>query len=402
MALLVIERHITPNRKSRKRLFKRTKSLCEKLLPETTASEKLNKAQRYANGYLGPKKWERWGWLIRNHRIARDQLKCLTELSEHVNVIPHLNLDEKRIKEFSSLFSGHFNKDIKIDDLEQALDNRRTPWRDLVKTIRVLKPRVFLSHAFLNLSENSGIEIVSIFVGGLIALGALYMAFFFQAAAGQSASTYWTLNDLIVHGILVVPLVMLLLLALEIVFIALQKATKPAISYQIHDSVLKHSIWWVLGFLLLAALFTSSRGYERGADRFDDFIAASLAQENGATEPQLEMATVMDGSVLTDVFLVGTTDRTAVFLRPTTVHSELGTEKPLAFLETALCVASEFTLESDYCNRRPSNNYKVLVMDRALVVCHARMEDCEIPARSSWWGDAEVPYRRAGMIGQGK
>ena len=89
---------------------------------------------------------------------------------------------------------------------------------DVAKITQDIKPPVFMTHAFLRFSYSSGIEIPSMFVGGLIALGAIYMAFYYESAAGQSVTAYWTLNDLIIQGILVVPAVVFTILFAEALF----------------------------------------------------------------------------------------------------------------------------------------------------------------------------------------
>ena len=93
------------------------------------------------------------------------------------------------------------------------------------------------------------------------------------------------------------------------------------------------------------------------------------------------MATVMDNTVLNDVYLVGTTDRTAIFFQATNKDCYKKDIKRRGFIDSAMSVITAFMPypwsgpDKNCCNH--DLNFEVLVMDRALVVCHAEKGKCE-------------------------
>ena len=352
-----------PTQSEKEQLIKESKKLANKLLPERTAQEKLKKARSYADGFFGTDRWKAWRWLIRTHRSANAQLQYPKDSREKIEQAKKLWQKEDHPNEFLSGFSTFVEKEGGLESLEKEIKKSQKSWSDVEKTIHRVRPRVFLTHAFLKLSESSGVEIASLFIGGLIALGAIYMAFYYETAAGQSVVAYWTLSDLIIQGIRVIPLVIFGLVIAEIIFFLWGREW----SYRLHGIVLKYPLPLVLAFFLVSAVGATIFGHVGGVSKFKQFI--SLEQNDA------EMATVMDESVLTDVFLVGTTDRTATFLQVTDWKADRVKQRQGYFLSLS-CVASAFLPRSECDRGDPHPNFHVLVMDRALVVCHAKKDQC--------------------------
>ena len=193
------------------------------------------------------------------------------------------------------------------------------------------------------------------------------MVFFYQAAAAQSVSAYWTLDDLIIQGITTVPLVVVVLLAIEAVFRFVRTPLLP--------TILRHPVWLVLVCVAILVISASVFGHFRGKGVYVEFT-----ETHGD-----EVATVMDNSILRDVHLVGTTSRTAIFLRATQVKTALAGSEPRSYLGTLSCAAAEFRIGIPFvdlpwttCEIPTANHpYQVLVMDRAQIVCHARASASE-------------------------
>ena len=352
-----------------------------KVLPNNTARQKLKRAKRYSSGYRGNNKWKFWGWLIRNHQRAHEQK---SQLEAALPLVTRATKAEKKgefsgseRQRFVSGFSALVDEGDGLEDLEEKISRGVHDWSTLADQIEKIRPRVFLTHVFLILSRTSGIEIASLVVGGLFVLGALFMAFFYETAVMLSPVAYWTLNDFILHGILVIPVVVVLVAIFElIVFYFLGRI----VGYRLHGWVLNHPAYIAIFFFIVAATVTTLVGYERGKDKFNAFT--HLSQDSS------EMATVLDRSVLRDVFLVGATDRTAIFWQVTdwTEFSTIRDQIPLVpYWKAARCVFSAFWA-GNVCPTRQNKKYslddkpyKSFVMDRALVVCHGRLGVCTLP-----------------------
>lgn len=157
---------------------------------------------------------------------------------------------------------------------------------------------------------------------------------------------------------------------------------------------------WHISFFLLVV--TSIVGQWSGKRTYDDFVFA--ATENRS---ELESATMTDGAILEQVYLVGTTSRTAVFLQKPIENGPGGFDVAPGYIETWLKVIGLFPLPtsirklfgrrgdmqcpSERCVgeipcRQASNSgkYRVLVVDRAHVLCHTKGNICEtLPGRQS-------------------
>ena len=351
-------------RSPKERLIAESSTLGNRLLPQHTAERKLKKAGEYADGFLGSKRWEAWRWLTRTHRTASLQLKLLAVSREKIKQAKELDLGDEQLSTFIECFSILVDEGSGLENLNQEIDSSAKSWSNVAATVRKARPPVSLTHAFLNLSDSSGVEVASLFIAGLIALGAMYMAFYYDAAVGQSATAYWTINDLIIQGILIIPLVLIVLFVIEIIFFLFTRGS----SYGAHGKVLKYPLLFVLPVFIIMAIIAVTYGYIRGGKEFIQFTET--------IRDEFEMATVLDDTVLNDVYLVGTTDRTAIFLQVRDWNTFPPKDERPSFRESISCVWSAFLPVLECARDANPTGYQVLVMDRALVVCHAKKGQC--------------------------
>ena len=433
---------------TKNRLFDCTKTTIEGLLPKKTAKGSLKEAEKLIEEYDPNKRWVVWRSLIQMHRASHEQVSKLEACMKWVRQAELLKLKRSERDKFLGLFGSRGKHSEDLGGLSKAIRNEIAMWGKVKEKIKEIRPPVFFAHAFLRISGISGIETASLFVGGLIALGAIHMAFFYQAAVANNASAYWTLEDLMNHGILVIPYIFIMLILIEVWFVLYQErirmlaqgeqinasnasdqtsgkysdtshhreeqsvGTGTVSRYRLHGAVLKRPVLLVSAFFVATALFVSVMGHARGNRVFEEFLAMD--------KKSTQMATVLDGTVLQYVFLVGTSDRTAIFLRPNIGYtSDLSkkfaewrnevskflaqpnsrdalnriTRYSRTFVEVSSHVFSAFAgrenrdrngassnAGSPSEHEKLSNFYNVLVMDRALIVCHGKLDECPLPS----------------------
>lgn len=287
-------------------LIVQTEALARKILPSKDAKDQKEKAEGFRDGFSELTRWDTWRLLIRAHKSADIQLNLLNKCHRKINFVEKLRLNDDQNEKFVKCFANLGKKSQKMESLKKEIEKRQDAWKELQNTAREVKPPVFFSHSLLKLSDSTQVESVSLFIAGLIALGGVYMAFFFESAVGLSASAYWTLDDLINHGILVIPAVVLVLILIEAAFF-IYRRLGPKNSYKLHQFILEHPTSLVVCFFVFSMLVASWWGYSRGATAFGEF--ADMREDSA------DMATITDGTVLRDIYLVGTSDRTAIFLQ---------------------------------------------------------------------------------------
>ena len=401
------------------KFFEKTNTLVKELLPQVDAEKKLKEVKNNFEGISQRTRWDTWRLHIHAYQTAENQLILLREILLKVEYVEKLNLETEALGAFLECFSTLEKNASNIKGIKAALEDRQSAWKMLQETIRKVRSPVFFSHSLLRLSDSTRIESASMLVAGLIALGAVYMAFFFESAVGLSASAYWTLDDLLNHGLLVIPAVVGALIGIEGFFFLVRKFGRKN-SFKLHLYILNHPVALVLGFFMVVMIFASCWGYTRGTSAWDRFLQI---RENTA-----EMATVSDGTVLHDVYLVGTSDRTAIFLQVRLDKGVDENEKWNAFAEWSNgCMESESSTRDERCRdighfggyvetakrvgltfwggrkgyvnvqnleenpvsgeagggqdsgssrTRGGSMYEVLVMDRALIVCHGAVGVC--------------------------
>ena len=242
-------------------------------------------------------------------------------------------------KEFTNGFASELRRVLGDEPrrLEEAVDDlrkRQDSWKSIIKKIRRFRKPFTLMEVFYVLHERSGLELASLAIGVLLLLGALKMFFFYQAAADQFVHTYWTWDDIIIQGINIVLPAVLALFILEGLFrfyhsvcerLVLTQSTSTRqgirrfpqrVAEVLGMTFLAFFLWFwrhqLLSALLVFLFFlflASWWGYFKGIEVWREFDTDDGGQQ---------VATVLDGTILRNVHLVGTTSRTAVFLQVTT------------------------------------------------------------------------------------
>ena len=352
-------------------LIKEAKALAESVCSMDTVDQARKKASNLANRQDDGMSWDDSQWLMDARKRAQEQILlldlCLAKVDRVCRLKPGEVVLAEFVKGFSQLGDGDERKVDGINDLKRTLNSLRNAWAKVLRTISNVKTRVWAMQAFVRFSDLSRLQMGSIIIGGLILLGAVRMIFFYRAAAAQSVSAYWTLDDLMIRGIATAPLVVVVLLLFEGSLRVLMMSKYCAWLIPKHPTRMIMVLFAAL--LLLAASF----GYVRGRAVFVEFT------ETGGDE----VATVMDNTILCDVHLVGTTSRTAVFLKATADRSSVRNSQPPGCWNTFVCAADEFGIDLPWVQCEiPNGNqpYQVLVMDRAQVVCHAKANNGNICA----------------------
>ena len=398
-----------------KALIRSSKSLAKQVF----RNESLDNAKKIANdGAALEDRVSRWDVnkrLMETRIEADNQIfvlrKCIDKVDKANELKKELKLDGVNLKNFLDCFSERLGEDIgNLEQLGNVLEDRRMQWKVVSENISRKKMRVLISHAIFRLTDISGLELGSLIVGGLIGLGIVYMWFYYQGAAGQFVHKYWTLDDLIIQGINVLLLVLVVLFLFEFVFFRIlfeafeghtaskrsktsdkQIVTgeqnfkdKTAIELKevidrcrswlssLFEFFLNHPAWLLAFFVVSLLIITSGVGFLNGRETFYEFVQAT---KNPETE--LEVATVVDKTILQNVFLVGTTSRAAIFLQIGD-NDKPNFRVPTGYLEVWWRVVSLLPIPC-LTSSTPSTDdatYQVLVMDRAQITCHTKGRRC--------------------------
>ena len=369
------------NQRRLSRLIEDAKTLTESL---TSVSEAEKAAQQVdlIDSRQGGNSWDERRALTDSKAQADKQWLLLKVCLRDLEKIRKLNSDSDNCADFIRCFGGVLGKKpgelktLTLDGVEEGLEKLQTSW-NRVRAVPAVKTRVLAIQSVVRFSELNRLAVASIVSGLLVSLGAVWMAFFYQAAAHQSLSRYWTLDDLVVNGIMVVPRALLVLFLCEVIVRSLRTKLIPVI--------LRHPTGTVFCLVAIVAVSISVLGHWEGRSVADGFEGD-------------EVATMTAGNaVLNKVTLVGTTARTAVFLQETNREAARNEENKggegvrkddnndrswvarlvaiaSPYVKTALCVADEFRMPLVECERSAENSgRRVVVMDRAHVVCHAKL-----------------------------
>lgn len=284
---------------------------------------------------------------------------------------------------------GHTPSDMK--GAVMGLRRCREQWKRIADDARRVRNPIFATQAFFRLSERSGLEIASFVIGALIALGAVQMLFFYQAAADHFVFAYWVWDDLIIQAINVAPIAIVVLVAAELAFRFLRWIGEKMGWIAPVLLVLHHPMFFAFLLFVPLTLSASYWGYIRGEAVWSDFKTTEGDQS----------ATMMDDTVLTNVHLVGTTSRAAVFLRAPACRADRdhGTDdngapdndasrgvcekpgsliqgKPPGYSQVACQVVCALPFAPCAPEQTTNRTYRVYTMDRDKIVCHARGDQC--------------------------
>lgn len=358
-------------------LVSQAETLAEKLKPPANAEAILKDASVRATETTGSKRWKAWRWLMDTHRQACDRIQVLEACLRLIKRANRLGLEGRKLQEFLKPFSELPITCPNLKKLDEEIGRSQEQWIKVRDEVLENKPPVFATHAFLKLSETSGIEIASVFIGGLILLGAILMTCFYFTAIGQFASAYWTLDDLIVQGIRASLYLFLAIAILEAIFYLVFRSKFFGSSKDVfrgHAWVLEHPVRVTVLLLAVAAALTVILGTLDGRGKLKDFLR--LGPGNA------ELAVLVDGEILKDVYLVGTTDRTAIFLqfKAPTCFSQLNDHPKHQKWELShLAWHVPFVCPGWHCpGQNLSKHINVLVIDRLQVLCHSKKDECAV------------------------
>ena len=130
----------------------------------------------------GKERWQSWRWLIGTYQTARGQSALhsdCVDLIKRAEVV-RFNVGEEHDKvQFHKELIDNFSRALALDsdgvngiaEIKHELEDRESLWSELADRAREERPPVFVSHAFLRLSDSTGLEIASLFIAGLVALG---------------------------------------------------------------------------------------------------------------------------------------------------------------------------------------------------------------------------------------
>ncbi len=370
-------------------LIREAQELGPRLLGEKEAKKALGAAAAHEKGIDGPTRWKSWRQLIEINEQCEDQLRALRHTHYLLGEVEQAGLDGRKKSDVLGTFD-HLLKDDPDQDLIEEIRERERCWLQVRAKVKDVMPDVFVVHAFLRLADLTGVEIASLLVGGLLCLGAIYTNTFYFAAIGTSVLDYFTWEDFTYQGLRVLREIAVAFVLVECLLWTFRKVRRRSslgAAFAAHRRVLKSPVKMVVHMFLFTAVLTFCSGWLSGKLERARFFEK---------EPcELELATALDGSILDDVFLVGTTSRTAAFLQV----KEWGTWAPSgeggvqAGCEDEV-PRSPWTRIGDYVgalkgvirnpmrgegeSKREEGGFgeRVLIMDRALVVCHARGDAC--------------------------
>lgn len=262
-------------------------------------------------------------------------------------------------------------------EVEQGFCDCRARWEAIVSEARRAKTSILASRVFFRLSRRNRLEVASLAVGGMIALGALRMVFFYRAAAQHHVSTFWVWDDLVIQAINVVPVALTVLLASELSFRALRSVCEWTRRLGPVLFLLHHPTLFAVAFFLLMMFSASYWGYYQGVSAWNHF------KQTGGNES----ATLTDETQLKRVHLVGTTSRTAIFLqaRPREAGEGATLQDGVASIERDVPGYFE-TLKDAMCmlpfcepSERLSSDsgYRVYAMGRDKIACHGAIGHCD-------------------------
>ena len=391
-------------RRDLRRLVRSVEATARRLRKPAEAANALQDVERHQLALDGDLQWESWRQLIRIDRRSKHQVKYLERAKRDLQTAARSGLAPAKqpslLKPFGLLAGGKGAEDsnLSLDQLSDLVESTCEQWKAVRGRLTSRVPRVLVVHAFLVLSHASGVEIASLVVGGLVVFGLIHSYAYYQGAIGTSVLPYFTLDDLLSQGVRGLAFLVAVFFVMEVLFLALRKSDRVWSSSPRFRPLwwfLRHPAWMVVTVAVLTASLTALVGADQGRAKRENFFDlqqeyVEAAQPDGMrgsflhvlrgavshvrgrdNRPAAEVATALDGTILRDVYLVGTTDRTATFLQV----CGWGDRRPDAPRLSAGSCTNE---ESEQSGKKSFvQSGRVLVMDRALIVCHAEGEACD-------------------------
>ncbi len=382
-------------RRLAKELIGKAARLGPNLRPKEQAEEELEEAKKHSGELERPGYWNAWKALIEVHRTCDRQVRAFNRARNLLRKAKELEPEDRTslLKPLQHLLQDTTDRHLVKQELREAQER----WGSARAEIEEDIPDAFLIHSFLRVAERSRVEVVALFLGLIIFMGAVFTEAFYHAAIGSSVLRYVTLEDFLDEGVRGVYLFATFLIVAELVFWVVrwsQRGHSHRWRYRPHRWILDRPFPVAAGWAILVLAGTFVWGWALGEDRRAEFFAMKPRS--------VEMATVMDGTVLRDVYLVGTTSRTATFLQVCKWDDSPSGEDGRV-LDACTRETSASAPEGD----SSVDGGRVLVLDRALVVCHAAGEACTNQKRRDLLGsnddwNADVARELEGVARSGE
>ena len=369
-----------PTSKFEEYLVFKFRSRARELYSQEVVDEIFKKAEKFSNGERDKSRDETSGWLIETFWRAGRQLKLLDKCSSFIGQARSMQVEDKLLGKFVDAFSKSVGIEVLPGDLESEVSGAKKRWQEIREKIMEVPPPMSFSHVFLGIKNRSGIEATSLIIGTLVVLGAVYMSISYDAVAGVAAYKYWAIDDLILRGMLVAPLCAFIWFIVGFFFSRAPSFLFRKLNYFVNGWIVAAPVAPAFILLIVTAILTSALAYGSAMYKTSEFAQM--------TESSAQMATMADGTVLNNVYLVGTTNRTAIFLKAEFVDEQENSERFVEwrgemerFLECRgrgyFNVLEGGTESPEPCTSYFRKPYEIVVMDRALIVCHAQMGKCE-------------------------
>lgn len=358
----------------------------------------------------GEKKWTAWKGLLASHRKCDRQVRVYAELQRQVELAEGMKLKPDEMAEFLKCVPAEV-KDRDLGVVKESVRKGSKAWKQARHEVENCMPDVFLAHSFLQVSDLSRVEVATLFSAALVWFGMVYSQLFYLGATGASVLRYVTVEDFLDEGVRGLIRLGLLLIFAEVAFLlvrlyVVRSARKShKWGYRLHHAVVNHPVRiaaWAFAITTISmAAMGATHGSYRRLEAFDTPAAV------------LETATVVGGTTLEDVYLVGTTSRTATFLQvcdwtrdrlygtPGKVRALRGELRSLAVAawrlpgrswgllrghtdDTVVSGDGNGLPQLELCDWTPgrasqvrrAGSARVLTMDRALVICHSKGDSC--------------------------
>ena len=332
--------------------------------------------------------WHFSSWIIDVRTMADHQIALLEKVLEEINhALPHARDHFEQLRQSIPILRNVIEVEdapkVEISNAKDQLANLASLFKDelqgwlkLVNRLRHRKDRFLTIDAIYYMSRRSGIEVASIAITLLMALGALRISFYYETI-GVQISSYWTLEDLVVQGIKFVLPMAILLLLFEIVFRLMRSQVESEnknVVARISQALIRRGPGApATAFLVIMLVGATIMGHFEGRSRVDGFIANQVR----------ESAMVIENKTLSDVKLVGTTATTATFLIENAdsqgehQDADEGRFRWIQEYWRSLCIHSQEVLPVLPCPCAKTRSYEPLVLDRQHVICHAAIGNCE-------------------------
>lgn len=145
------------------RLLAEARGLATGILPQSEVVGRAREVPGHVGQVDGAKRWDSWRWLIRTHRMAQEQALRLDNCCKLVRRAVAMRLEDDSGNSFHEslfqCFAGPLELDREepssLDELLSVLEERKSSWRGLAEDVQKVRPPVFVSHAFLRLSDST-------------------------------------------------------------------------------------------------------------------------------------------------------------------------------------------------------------------------------------------------------